>query len=138
MDAKKQRIAIEIKLPLSTPKGQFALRTLTSGSLIADKGSTMFTSGPVPVFMGRIIGGQRVDRFRGTTMLTSPRGTLVLRLQQDFVSAGNNYQVATGTWAVVKGTGQYEGLAGGGRSALVRPASGRFGFASHEGSVAKG
>jgi hypothetical protein len=137
MDAKKQRVAIEVKLPLNAPKGTFALLTLTSGSLAADKGSTTFTSGPTPVFVGRIVDGQRVDRFRGTTTLTSKRGTLLLRLQQDFVSAGNDYQVATGTWSIVRGTGDYAGLAGGGRSALVRPASGRFGFASHEGFVGK-
>jgi hypothetical protein len=87
--------------------------------------------------MGRIIDGQRVDRFRGTSTLTSTRGTLVLRLQQDFVSAGNGYQVATGTWSVAKGTGQYAGLAGGGKIAAALPASGRFGFASHEGFVGK-
>jgi hypothetical protein len=137
IDAKKQRIAIEIKLPLSAPKGTFALLTLTPGQLAVDKGSTTFTSGPTPVFMGRIIDGQRVDRFRGTTTLTSTRGTLMLRLQQDFVSAGNNYQVATGTWSVVSGTGQYAGLAGGGRIAAVLPAAARFGFASHEGFVSK-
>jgi hypothetical protein len=137
IDAKRQRIAIEVKLPLNAPKGTFALFTLTSGSLDVDKGSTAFTSGPTPVFMGRIIDGQRVDRFRGTTTLTSRRGTLVLRLQQDFVSAGNDYQVATGTWSIVSGMGEYARLAGGGRSALVRPAAGRFGFASHEGFVGK-
>jgi hypothetical protein len=106
-------------------------------SLDLDTGSTTFTSGPTPVFSGRIVGGQRVDRFRGTTTLTSRRGTLVLRLQQDFVSAGNSYQIATGTWSVVGGTGQYVGLVGGGRSALVRPPSGKYGFASHEGFVSK-
>jgi hypothetical protein len=137
IDAQKQRIAIQIKLPLNAPKGTFTLLTLTPGSLDLDTGSTTFTSGPTPVFSGRIVGGQRVDRFRGTTTLTSRRGTLVLRLQQDFVSAGNSYQIATGTWSVVGGTGQYVGLVGGGRSALVRPPSGKYGFASHEGFVSK-
>ncbi len=137
IDARKQRIAIEIKLPLNAPKGTFILDAITPGSLEIDTGSTMFTSGPKPVFGGRIIGGQRVDRFRGTTTLTSELGTLALRLQVDFVSAGNAYQVGSGTWSVVSGTGQYEGLTGGGRSALVNPASGRFGFARHEGFVGK-
>jgi hypothetical protein len=135
IDAKRQRIAIEVKLPLDAAKGTFTLLTLTSGSLDRDTGSTTFTSGPTPAFIGRIVRGQRVDRFRGTTMLTSKRGTLVLRLQQDFVSAGNKYQVATGTWSVVSGSGQYAGLAGGGSVAAVLPASGRYGFASHEGFV---
>lgn len=137
IDAKKQRVAIEIKLPLDAPKGTFALLALTPGSLDLDTGSTTFTSGPTPVFRGRIVGGQRVDRFRATTTLTSKRGTLVLRLQEDFVSAGYDYQVATGTWSVVTGTGQYAGLAGGGRSALVSLPAGRFGYASHEGFVGK-
>lgn len=135
IDAKKQRIAIEVKLPLNAPKGTFVLDTLTPGSLEIDTGSTAFTSGPRPVFSGRIVKGQRVDRFRGATTLTSSLGTLALRLQVDFVSAGGGYQVGSGTWSVVSGTGEYAGLSGGGRSALVNPASGRFGFARHEGFV---
>ena len=136
-DAKKQRIAIEVKQPLTAPKGKFVLDALTPGLLKIDTGSMTFTSGPTPVFSGRIVNGQRVDRFRGATTLTSSLGTVALRLQVDFVSAGSGYQVGSGTWSVVSGTGQYAGLTGGGRSALVNPASGRFGFARYEGFVGR-
>jgi hypothetical protein len=136
-DAKKQRIAIDIKQPLTAPKGRFVLETMTSGSLKDDTGSITFTSGPTAVFSGRIVEGQRVDRFRGKARLASSLGTLAVRVQVDFVSAGSGYQVGSGTWSVVSGTGQYAGLAGGGRSALVNPVSGGFGFARYEGLVSR-
>lgn len=81
--ATKQRVAIEVKLPLNAPTGTFVLHALTPGQLKGDSGSDAFTNGPTPVFSGRIIGGQRVDRFRGTALLTGKHGTLVIRLRQD-------------------------------------------------------
>jgi hypothetical protein len=132
--AGKQRIAIAVKQPLEARTGSFVLEVLTPGPLARASGSTMFASGPTPVFIGRIVGGQRVDRFRGTDTLKGKDGTLTIRLQVDFVSAGNRYQVGAGTWSIVRGTGAYAGLTGGGRSALVSP-PGKFGFAQHEGFV---
>lgn len=134
---KRQRVAIEVKVPLNARTGTFVLDALTPGQLKSDIGPITITSGPTPVFGGRIIGGQSVDRFRGTDTLSGKRGTLVIRLQVGFVSAGNGYQVGTGTWSVVSGTGAYARLAGGGRSAFVRPPvpPGRFGFSRHEGFV---
>jgi hypothetical protein len=132
--AAKQRIAITVRQPLESRTGSFVLEVLTPGPLARDSGSTTFASGPAPVFTGRIVGGQRVDRFRGTDTVKGKGGTLTIRLQVDFVSAGNRYQVGTGTWSIVRGTGVYAGLTGGGRSALVNP-PGKFGFARHEGFV---
>jgi hypothetical protein len=135
--ASKQRVAVQVKLPLAARTATFVLDALTPGPLAPDSGSTIFTSGPTPVFSGRIIRGQRVDRFRGTSTLTGKHGTLVISQQVDFVSAGNRYMVGAGTWSIVRGTGAYAGLKGGGRSALVSPPAppGRFGFAQHEGFV---
>ena len=135
--ANKQRIALEVKVPLTANTGKFVLVTLTSGPLKVDFGSIAITTGPTPVFRGRIIHGQSVDRFRGTDKLKGMHGTLVISLQVDFASAGNGYQVGTGTWAIVSGTNVYAGLTGGGRSAFMRPPvpPGRFGFAEHEGFV---
>ena len=55
---------------------------------------------------------------------TGKRGTLVLRSQFAWIEAGGPYNIATGTWKVVRGTGQYAGVTGGGRSAQVGGPSG--------------
>src|SRR6266705_1861045 len=46
-------------------------------------------------------------------------GSLVIRYRTEYVDAGNGYHVGTGTWKVVRGTGQYAGITGGGRSGAV-------------------
>ena len=43
----------------------------------------------------------------------------MIRYRSEWVEAGNGYHVATGTWKVVRGTGQYAGVTGGGRGATV-------------------
>jgi hypothetical protein len=43
------------------------------------------------------------------------RGTPELGIRIEWVGAGNGYRVGTGTWKVVRGTGEYAELAGGGR-----------------------
>ena len=69
--------------------------------------------------------GQEVFRWecRAWTF-TGKRGTLVLRSQFTWIEAGGPYNIATGTWKVVRGTGQYAGVTGGGRSAQVGAPSG--------------
>ena len=64
--------------------------------------------------------GQEVFRWecRAWTF-TGKRGTIVLRSQFTWIEAGGPYNIATGTWKVVRGTGQYAGVTGGGRSAQV-------------------
>ena len=41
------------------------------------------------------------------------------RHRTEYVDGGNGYHVGTGTWKVVRGTGQYAQIAGGGRSGTV-------------------
>jgi hypothetical protein len=43
----------------------------------------------------------------------------VIRYRSEYVDAGNGYHVGTGTWKVVRGTGQYAKITGGGRSGNV-------------------
>jgi hypothetical protein len=56
--------------------------------------------------------------------LTGKQGTLVARNVIGFADLPNSWAVFTGTWKVIRGTGAYAGLAGGGRGAGVSPASG--------------
>ena len=134
----RQRVAIEITMPLDGPTGSFVLRGLTPGSPTSDVGSATFTSGPTPVFIARVINGQSVDRFRAIDTLEGSQGTLVISLQVDFVSAGGGgYLVGTGRWSIIDGTGIYASWRGGGGSALVSPPSppGQHGYSNHEGFV---
>ncbi len=51
--------------------------------------------------------------------LTGKRGTLVTRNQIEWLDVPTATPLFTGTWKVVRGTGDYAGLAGGGRVAGV-------------------
>ena len=63
--------------------------------------------------------GQEVSIVAGPGTLKGKRGSLVFRYRSEWVEAGNGYGVATLTWKVVRGTGQYSGVTGGGRGATV-------------------
>jgi hypothetical protein len=43
----------------------------------------------------------------------------VIRYRDEYVNSGNGYNVGTGTWQVVRGTGQYAHITGGGRTGNV-------------------
>jgi hypothetical protein len=63
--------------------------------------------------------GQRVSIYEGVVTLKGKRGTLVTRYRSEYVEGGNGYHVGIGTWKVVRGTGQYARITGGGRSGNV-------------------
>ena len=76
---------------------------------------------------GTVRDGQEVFRWTCRAwVFTGKRGKLVLRSQFGWIEAGGPYNIATGTWKVVRGTGQYAGVTGGGRSAQVGAPSGWF------------
>ena len=64
-------------------------------------------------------GGQRVEIYDDVLTLKGKLGTLEIRDRAQYVDAGNGYHVGTSTWSVVRGTGQYAGVTGGGRSGNV-------------------
>jgi hypothetical protein len=61
--------------------------------------------------------GVRINEPRET--FTGKHGTFVLRVRIEWHDAGNGYTVGLTTWKVVKGTGAYAGLTGGGRGAAT-------------------
>src|SRR5262245_63964455 len=133
----QQRIAFEVKLPLDSDSGTFELTPMTPGALAYDSGTTHFTSGPTPLFTGRIVHGQLIDRFQAVEDLAGANGVLTVVIPVDFASAGHGYLNGRAKWSIVDGTGAYASLRGGGRGALVGPPSppGQYGFARHEGFV---
>ena len=109
-------MAITSQAGTTTPVSPFVLTPLETGLLKRDSGTA---TGALPPERVVIREGQSVSVYDGVSTLRGKRGTLVMRYHSEYVDAGNGYHVGTGTWKVVRGTGQYAGIAGGGRSGDV-------------------
>jgi hypothetical protein len=103
-EAGSQRVAIASKL---YPQGTFVFTPLTPGALKRDSGKVAIEDA----------GHSVVDfTFKGK------RGTLTIRETQDWVDVANEKiqgvipAVSIGPWKVLRGTGQYAKVTGGGRS----------------------
>ncbi|MFL5954639.1 MAG: hypothetical protein ACJ76I_11085 [Gaiellaceae bacterium] len=109
--AAKQRVEIQEK-----GQASFVLAPLTAGAIKRDTGSASFCC-----WTQRHIvrDGQDVDINDPQMTLTLKRGTLVVRNRIGFVDIPDGWAVFTGTWKVIRGTGDYAGLSGGGRRAGV-------------------
>jgi hypothetical protein len=135
--AAKQRVAIDMKI---APKETFVFSPLQSGALKRDSGR-ITTVSQVLAMSGRTVmrDGQKVTIFSGGLWtLQGKRGTLTIRERSEWVDVGSDVngdghadEVAVGTWKVVRGTGQYAKIAGGGRSGHA--GLGRVWTARHEG-----
>jgi hypothetical protein len=112
--ATKQRVQFDTKYPGHT----FTLMALQTGALKGDSGSARCTEESDQREVLR--DGQQAWVWDCSTfVITGKRGTLVLRSTYTWIEAGGPYNIATGTWKVVRGTGVYAGVTGGGRSARV-------------------
>lgn len=115
-DATKQRVQIDMQIH---PKTTFALATLQSGPLKRDSG-TQKCNGDFDISDAIQRNGQEAYPWECRTLVfTGKRGTLVLRSRFSWIEAGGAYNIATGTWKVVRGTGQYARVTGDGRIAQV-------------------
>jgi hypothetical protein len=98
----------------------------------ADPGNARFTLIPMKAgLLGRdsltatvLLGSQRIVRRAGQEVfvfdsvvqtLEGRHGSLVIRSHIEMVDAGSGYSVGTSSWRVVRGTGAYGQVAGGGR-----------------------
>lgn len=116
-DAVKQRVMITTQAGKTTEVSPFVLTPLQAGAIKPDSGKMIATSSPERVVMRD---GQKVTVYDSlSTTLKGKLGSLVIRYRSEWVDAGNGYHVATGTWKVVRGTGQYAGVTGGGRGGGV-------------------
>jgi hypothetical protein len=112
----KQRVAITATV---LPAGKAALIPVQMGTLERDAGRFCCPGSRTPD-RTLIRDGQTVYIHSGVWSFTGRRGSFVLRERSEWVDAGASPDgppwVATGTWRVVRGTGQYAGITGGGRS----------------------
>ena len=113
-NAARQRVIITTQAGQTTNVSPFVLSTLQTGSLKGDSGKMI---GDSPSGRSVMREGQEASTYEGRATLKGKRGTLVLGYRSEWVEAGNGYGVATMTWKVVRGTGQYAGITGGGRGA---------------------
>lgn len=122
--AAKQRVSINMKI---YPQKRFVLTPQDPfGSLKVDSGTishTFLSITPRDVMRD----GQKVTIYDGgVATFTGRLGTLTIRertewihLEQDGNGDGELDTIAIGTWKVMRGTGQYAGIAGKGRNAHI-------------------
>ena len=118
-NAAKQRVAIDMKL---WPQKTFVLTPLQAGPLKRDSGTISHDFLRIP---GRDVmrDGQKVTIYDGgVATLTGRLGALTIRTRNEWIDFardangdGQNDGIGTGTWKVVRGTGQYAGIVGKGR-----------------------
>jgi len=115
-EAAKQRVVFTTQAAETTTVSRAVLTPLQAGALKPDSGKLIAAIPPERVVMRE---GQRVSIYDGVGTFKGKRGSLVTSYHSEWVEAGNGYHVATSTWKVVRGTGQYAGVTGGGRGGSV-------------------
>jgi hypothetical protein len=113
--ATRQRVAIKVQ------GGGFVLTPLTRGTIRPDAGTAAFCCWTQ---RSTLRNGESIDIDNPRMTLAGKQGTLVAQNVIGFVDLPNSWAVFTGTWKVIRGTGAYAGLAGGGRGAGVSPPNG--------------
>jgi hypothetical protein len=112
--AGKQRVSFAIKGDTG-PNGTFVLTPLQAGALKRDAGAAdVAITGPRVV----VLDGQKIEKFANTWTFTGRRGRLTTRERLDWIDTGDAF-IGVGSWKVVKGSGEYAGVTGHGRSAHV-------------------
>ena len=114
--ATKQRVQIDIKSPGDT-FDTFVLTPLQAGAIERDSGTQECFAGESHRTVVR--DGQEAHIWDcPARTFVGKQGKLVLRTRFTWNDA-LRYNIATGTWKVVSGTGQYARITGAGRSAYV-------------------
>jgi hypothetical protein len=108
--ATKQRVGIQVT------KGGFVLTPLTAGPIKPDTGTASFCCWTQRSI---IRDGQAIDINNPQMTLTGKQGTLVTRNVIGWTDVPDGYSLFTGTWKVIRATGVYAGLTGGGGAAGV-------------------
>jgi hypothetical protein len=119
-DVAKQRVAVAANGVLNQGTlnpagfGEFVLTPLQAGALERDSGTMTSVWRRVVVREG-----QRLKTYDALSTWKGERGSLVFRERVEWIETGGSYHAGPGTWKVVRGTGQYARISGGGRSANV-------------------
>jgi hypothetical protein len=114
--ASHQRVMIQLKYRFGSPTGRFVFYALTQGSLELDSGRYTYAAVERPSILRN---GQGIAVYVATAVLSGKRGTFTLHWRGEFVGAGDGNTVGKGSWSLLRGTGAYAGVTGGGRLACV-------------------
>jgi hypothetical protein len=122
-EAAKQRVAITSKGVANAGEvGRFVFTPLQVGTLKPDSGAESGSHTTRSV----VRDGQDIEIQNYVTTREGKRGTFVIRSRVEYLDAGNGFHVGTNTWTLVRGTGQYAKLRGGGRGGDVYTDGGRW------------
>ena len=116
-NAAKQRVMITSQAAHTTLVSPFVLTPLQTGVIKGDSGKLIAGSNATDRVVMRE--GQEVTIIDEVSTYKGKRGSFVTRYHAEWVDAGNGYSVASATWKVMRGTGQYAKITGGGRGASV-------------------
>jgi hypothetical protein len=116
-EAAKQRVSITTQAAQTTKVSPFVLTPLQAGAIKRDSGKLIAGSNATDRVVMRE--GQEVTIVDDVSTFKGKRGSFVTRYHAEWVDAGNGYDVASGTWKVLRGTGQYAKITGSGRGASV-------------------
>jgi len=123
----KQRVAITLT---TVHESSFVLIPLQGGEITRDNGTGV--EQPSTSCHDVIRDGQKVGLCKSRWTLMGKQGTLLIRSSAEWVNPGSGgCGIAVGTWSVMRGTGSYAGVTGGGRSAYDAHCT-RW-YARHEG-----
>jgi len=121
-EAAKQRVAITVTI---LPSGKGVFTPLRAGALKRDSGAFRGSNPPsTPADKTVVREGQTVEIYHNVWTFAGKGGSLVIRERTEAVELGQDLDhnaftdgIGVGTWKVVRGTGDYAGIAGAGRSA---------------------
>lgn len=111
--AAKQRVAIQVT------KSGFVLTPLIAGPIKSDTGNGSAVNFCCWTQRSIMRNGQAIEINNPQMTLTGKHGTLVTRNVIEWVDVPDGYSLFTGTWKVIRATGVYAGLTGGGGAAGV-------------------
>jgi hypothetical protein len=115
-ELRQQRVMLVQKHRFGAPSWTFEFYALTPGRLGFDSGKLMLAASERPYV---VRDGQRMAVYVAVERLTGKRGTFDVRWRVEFAGAGDGNTIGTGTWSLVRGTGVYAGVKGGGRLAVI-------------------
>jgi len=101
---------------------KMTLTPLTSGSILADHGSTSWCCWTQKTVQQD---GEQLAVNNPLATFVGKRGSLTWRERITWVDLTNRYSVATGTWRIVRGSGAYQHVAGHGHVAFISGAGGK-------------
>jgi hypothetical protein len=120
-EAAKQRMALTVTI---LPSGKGVLTPLKDGALKRDSGTFGGMNPSTPPDLTVVREGQKVEIYHNVWTFTGKGGSLVIRERAEAIELGQDLDhnaytdgIGIGSWKVVRGTGDYARIAGGGRSA---------------------